>query len=82
MVGRAINRPSTCPTFIEVSGSSWRTKYPPSLTSFAAEIDVARDTIADWASVHPEFSVAVKRGKKKCAAGSRKRRNAPEIQHV
>ncbi len=39
-----------------------------SLTSFAAEIDVARDTISEWANVHPEFSVAVKRGKAKCAS--------------
>jgi len=39
-----------------------------SLTSFAAEIDVARDTISEWGNVHPEFSVAVKRGKAKCAA--------------
>lgn len=44
-----------------------------SLTSFAAEIDVARDTITEWASVHPEFSVAVKRGKAKCAAWWEKR---------
>jgi len=39
-----------------------------SLTSFAAEIDVARDTITEWASVYPEFSLAVKRAKAKCAA--------------
>jgi len=44
-----------------------------SLTSFAAEIDVARDTITEWASAHPEFSVAVKRGKAKCAAWWEKR---------
>ena len=39
-----------------------------SLTSFAAEIDVCRDTISEWQSVHPEFSAAVKRAKAKCAA--------------
>ena len=39
-----------------------------SLTSFAAEIDVCRATITEWASVHPEFSAAVKRAKAKCAA--------------
>jgi hypothetical protein len=44
-----------------------------SLTSFAAEIDVARDTLSEWANVHPEFSAAVKRAKAKCAAWWEKR---------
>lgn len=39
-----------------------------SLTSFAAEIDVARSTINEWMSVHPEFSEACARAKAKCAA--------------
>src|SRR5690625_2115735 len=39
-----------------------------SLTSFAAEIDVSRETISEWSRVHPEFSVAVKKGKAKCAS--------------
>jgi hypothetical protein len=39
-----------------------------SITSFAAEIDVSRSTITEWADNHPEFSVAVTRGKAKCAA--------------
>lgn len=39
-----------------------------SLTSFAAEIDVSRETISEWSRVHPEFSVAVKKGKAKCSA--------------
>lgn len=39
-----------------------------SMTSFAAEIDVSRETISEWGRVHPEFSVAIKKGKAKCAA--------------
>ncbi len=39
-----------------------------SLTSFAAEIDVARSTINEWMSAHPEFSEACARAKAKSAA--------------
>lgn len=39
-----------------------------SIASFAASIDVARDSISEWAVVHPEFSAALKRGKAACAA--------------
>jgi DNA-binding XRE family transcriptional regulator len=39
-----------------------------SLLSFAAEIGVARSTIQQWEIDHPEFSVAVKIAKAKCAA--------------
>jgi len=39
-----------------------------SLTSFAAEIDVARSTINEWMSKHPEFSEACARAKAKSAA--------------
>lgn len=39
-----------------------------SLTSFAAEIDVARSTINEWMAEHPEFSEACARAKAKCAA--------------
>lgn len=39
-----------------------------SLTSFAAEIGVCRDTISEWADVHEEFSAAAKRAKAACAA--------------
>lgn len=39
-----------------------------SLTSFAAEIDVARSTIGEWMTEHPEFSAACARAKAKCAA--------------
>lgn len=48
-------------------------KSGASLTSFAAEIDVARSTINEWMTVHPEFSESVKRGKAKCAAWWEKR---------
>lgn len=39
-----------------------------SLTAFAAEIGVARSTIQEWEAEFPEFSVAVKKAKAKCAA--------------
>lgn len=39
-----------------------------SLTSFAAEIGVARSTINEWIGEHPEFSEACARAKAKCAA--------------
>lgn len=39
-----------------------------SMTSFAAEIGVARSTINEWMTVHPEFSEAIKIAKAKCAA--------------
>jgi len=39
-----------------------------SLTSFAAEIDVARSTINEWMGEHPDFSEACARAKAKCAA--------------
>ena len=39
-----------------------------SLTAFAADIDVDRDTITEWCNVHPDFSLAVRKGKAKCAA--------------
>lgn len=38
-----------------------------SLTAFAGEIGVDRDTISEWAKVHPAFSVAVNRAKAKRA---------------
>lgn len=39
-----------------------------SLTSFAADIGVARSTINEWMGNHEEFSEAVKIAKAKCAA--------------
>ena len=38
-----------------------------SLTAFAGEIGVDRDTISEWCKVHGEFSVAVNRAKAKRA---------------
>lgn len=37
-----------------------------SLTAFAGEIGVARQTISEWAETHAEFSVAVSRAKAVC----------------
>lgn len=39
-----------------------------SLTSFAAEIDVARSTINEWMGEHPEFSEACARAKARAAS--------------
>lgn len=39
-----------------------------SLTSFAAEIGVARSTITLWIDTHPEFMASVNVAKAKCAA--------------
>jgi hypothetical protein len=59
-----------------------------SLTAFAGKIGVCRDTISEWVSVHPEFSVAVKKAKAQAAlywerrlhsAGSRLGDTAPVI---
>lgn len=47
-----------------------------SLTSFAAEIDVARSTINEWMENYPEFSEATKRAKAKCAAWWEKQNRA------
>lgn len=54
--------PSYCDAVVAhcVSGAS--------LTSFAAEIDVSRDTISEWVKTHREFSVAVSRAKAKAGA--------------
>lgn len=35
----------------------------PTLAGFAAKIEVNRDTLQEWAKVHQEFSVAIKRAK-------------------
>lgn len=38
-----------------------------SLTAFAGEIGVSRQTITNWMDAHPEFLASVKKGKAKCA---------------
>lgn len=43
-------------------------KSGASITSYAAEIGVCRDTISEWAKVHDEFSASVKRAKAAAAA--------------
>jgi transposase len=51
-----------------------------SLTSFAAEIGVARSSINEWMEQNPEFSEAVKIAKAKCSAWWERlgRKNAAE----
>jgi|SRR5688572_8618952 hypothetical protein len=51
-----------------------------SITSFAAEIGVARSSINEWMEQNPEFSEAVKIAKAKCASWWEKvgRKNALE----
>ena len=67
-VGRpSLYDPSHCDAVVEHMAEG------ASLTSFAAEIDVARSTINEWMEAHPEFSEAVRRGKAKCAAWWEKR---------
>lgn len=39
-----------------------------SATSFAASIGVCRETITKWTQEHPDFLLALKRGKAACAA--------------
>lgn len=55
-------RPEYCDAIIEHMSAG------ASMTSFAAEIDVARSTLNEWMENHPAFSEAVKIGKAKCAA--------------
>src|SRR5690554_5906570 len=62
-VGRPTKyRPEYCDMLVEHMATG------ASATSFAAQIDVSRETISEWGRVHPEFSVAIKKGKAKCAA--------------
>ena len=43
-------------------------KEGKSLTAFAAEIGVCRETISEWTRVHEEFSASTKIAKAHCAA--------------
>ena len=54
--------PAYCAAIVE------HCKDGASITSFAAEIGVCRETITEWGGVHPEFSLAVKRAKSAAAA--------------
>ena len=54
--------PAYCEAIVE------HMKDGASILSFAAEIGVARSTIQEWASEHPDFSAAVTRAKAACAA--------------
>jgi hypothetical protein len=62
-VGRpSLYRKNYCDLVIEACSEG------KSLTAFAADIGVSRDTVSEWVAVHEEFSVAVKIAKAKCAA--------------
>lgn len=50
-------KPEYCEMVIEAA------REGKSLTSFAADIDVGRQSITDWAKAHEEFSLAVTRAK-------------------
>ena len=50
-------KPEYCKQVVEFSARGY------SLTAFAGSIKVCRDTITEWMSVKPEFSLAVKRAK-------------------
>ena len=49
--------PKYCDDIVEFMGRGF------SKTAFAGHIGVCHDTIVEWANVHTEFSLAVKRGK-------------------
>jgi hypothetical protein len=51
--------PSYCEQVVKVMGEGL------SLTAFAGRIGVDRDTIQEWRSVHPAFSLACKKGQAK-----------------
>jgi hypothetical protein len=53
-------RDEFCDEMVEFCGRGY------SLTAYAGEIGVCRDTITEWAKVHAEFSLACKRAKAAC----------------
>jgi hypothetical protein len=54
---RTLYRKEFCDEIVEFCGDGF------SITAFAGKIGVARDTISEWASVHREFSAAVRAAK-------------------
>lgn len=50
-------KPEYCTQVVEFMGQGY------SLTAFAAEIEVARDTVYEWESAIPDFSDAIKRAR-------------------
>lgn len=62
-VGRpSLYRPEYCDKIVEIMREGL------SVNSFAASVGVSRDTVYEWSQVHPEFSVALKKGKAIAAA--------------
>lgn len=51
--------PKYCDEIVEFMGLGY------SKTAFAGHIGFCHDTVVEWAKVHPEFSVAVRRGQAK-----------------
>ena len=57
----SLYKPTYCDLVIETMSTGL------SLTAFAGEIGVSRETVNEWRRVHPEFSAAVKIGQAKRA---------------
>ena len=63
---RPVGRPSKYePRYCDEVVEFCREGY--SITAFAGEIGVARDTLTDWGARYPEFLAALKRAKSACA---------------
>lgn len=72
------------PEFVRVVVEHARTTGQ-SLTAFAGLIGVGRETITEWASVHPEFSIAVRAAKAARAlwieSAAAQETNAPQMNY-